>query len=148
VFAQADLEAAPSARALARAYDLVVFPGYHEYVTEREFGLVERYRDLGGNLMFLRRGWRLSRGGVEIDHTTRASPKGVRVLAESRDLFGRGNTAQMIFYETGAGAKVFAAGAIYLTRLLPRDRVVARLLETSGTASPTTSRDRARAPAV
>jgi hypothetical protein len=52
-FAQADLERMSSPRALRRAYDLIVFPGHHEYVTEREFDLIERYRDLGGNLMFL-----------------------------------------------------------------------------------------------
>lgn len=194
VLAQSDLEAAPSARRLARAYDLVVFPGHHEYVTRRELERVEKYRDLGGNLMFLsannffwrvvrhggfitktrlwrdlgrseasfigvqylangraprrpwivrdapaaswafastglRRGSRLSRGGVEIDHTTRSSPHGVQVLAEISDLFGPGKTAQMTYYETRGGAKVFAAGAFYLTRLLPRDRVVSRLLE-------------------
>ena len=38
---------------LARAYDLIVFPGHEEYVTEHEYDLVERYRDLGGNLAFL-----------------------------------------------------------------------------------------------
>ena len=42
-----------AAAALARAYDLIVFPGHHEYVTTREYDAVERYRDLGGNLMFL-----------------------------------------------------------------------------------------------
>ena len=35
------------------AYDLIVFPGHHEYVTEREYDAVERFRDLGGNLAFL-----------------------------------------------------------------------------------------------
>jgi hypothetical protein len=38
---------------IARAYDLIVFPGHHEYVTEREYDAIERYRNLGGNLMFL-----------------------------------------------------------------------------------------------
>ena len=38
-----------------RAYDLIIFPGHHEYVTSREFGLVMGFRNLGGNLMFLRR---------------------------------------------------------------------------------------------
>ncbi len=51
--AQEDLEAAPSAEALARAYKLLIFPGHHEYVTDREYDLVEGYRDVGGNLMFL-----------------------------------------------------------------------------------------------
>ena len=38
---------------LARAYDLIIFEGHHEYVTAREFDAVEGFRDLGGNLMFL-----------------------------------------------------------------------------------------------
>jgi hypothetical protein len=38
---------------LAHAYDLVVFEGHEEYVTQHEYDVVERYRDLGGNLMFL-----------------------------------------------------------------------------------------------
>ena len=35
------------------AYDLLVFPGHHEYVTAHTYDAVERFRDLGGNLMFL-----------------------------------------------------------------------------------------------
>jgi hypothetical protein len=38
---------------LARLYDLVVFPGHHEYVTANEYGNVRRFRDLGGNLAWL-----------------------------------------------------------------------------------------------
>ena len=50
---QWDLEHVDGPQALARAYDLVVFAGHHEYVTQREYDLVEEYRNLGGNLMFL-----------------------------------------------------------------------------------------------
>jgi hypothetical protein len=176
----ADLDRAASGRALARAYDLIVFPGHHEYVTMREFEAIAAYRDAGGNLMFLsannffwrvvRRGnvltrtgqWRnlgrpeaalvgvqyrandkLSRrrpwvlrgmrgapwvltgtglrpgehigsGGIEIDKRSAASPAGLRVLAQIPDLYGFGFTAQMTFYETPSGAKVFAAGAFGL----------------------------------
>jgi hypothetical protein len=53
-------------------------------------------------------------GGVEIDATTEASPKSVRVLAHIPNLYGPGFTAQMTYYETPAGAKVFAAGAFSL----------------------------------
>ena len=53
MLSQSDLESSPSPRALAAAYDLIVFPGHHEYVTTREYDLVEGYRNLGGNLMFL-----------------------------------------------------------------------------------------------
>jgi hypothetical protein len=40
-------------RRLAAAYDLLVFPGHHEYVTSREYDAVEGFRNRGGNLMFL-----------------------------------------------------------------------------------------------
>jgi hypothetical protein len=167
---------------LARAYDLIVFEGHEEYVMSHEYDLVERYRDLGGNLMFLSANnffwkvakigqvlrkiakWRdagrpeagligvqyranddgqkqglfsvqstasapwlwdatgLTDGatfgqfvggyGIEIDATTPASPPGTTVLAEIPDLFGPSITAQMTYYETPAGAKVFAAGTL------------------------------------
>ena len=50
--------------------------------------------------------------GIEIDGTTTSSPPGTTVLAEIPDLFGPGLTAQMSYYETPQGAKVFAGGAI------------------------------------
>jgi hypothetical protein len=50
--------------------------------------------------------------GIEIDGTTQFSPPGTTVLAEIPDLFGPGLTAQMTYYETPQGAKVFAGGAI------------------------------------
>jgi hypothetical protein len=50
--------------------------------------------------------------GIEIDGTTPATPPGAIVLAEIPDLFGPGLTAQMTYYETPQGAKVFAGGAI------------------------------------
>jgi hypothetical protein len=194
VLAQSDLESAASPSVLASAYDLIVFPGHHEYVTTREYDLVEGYRDLGGNLVFLsannffwrvekrgdlmtktklwrdlgrpeaaligvqylangkapRRPWLVRRasatswifagtgllegsafasGGVEIDRTSPASPRGVQVLAEIPNVFGPGRTAQMTYYETHRGAKVFAAGAFYLIRLIHLDPVISRLVE-------------------
>jgi hypothetical protein len=190
---QWDLEQAPSPAVLARTYDLIVFSGHHEYVTGREYDLVEGYRDLGGNLMFLSannffwrveregnsivksRRWRdlgrpeaalvgvqyvgnqpsprgawvvrraaartwlfagtdlrigsaFGRGGVEIDQVTGASPRGVRVVAEIPHLFGPGMKAQMSYYETARGARVFAAGAFHLTRTVTSDPVVGRML--------------------
>jgi hypothetical protein len=50
--------------------------------------------------------------GIEIDQTTPLTPPGTIVLAEIPDLYGPGLTAQMTYYETGNGAKVFAAGAL------------------------------------
>ncbi|HUG65665.1 MAG TPA: N,N-dimethylformamidase beta subunit family domain-containing protein [Gaiellaceae bacterium] len=194
VLAQSDLESAATARGLAAAYDLIVFPGHHEYVTKREYDLVEGFRDLGGNLMFLsannffwrverrgasitktrlwrdvgrpeasligvqylangkaprqpwivrrsragswifagtglREGSRLGRGGVEVDRTASASPRGIEVVAEIPDLFGPGMTAQMTYYETAKGAKVFAAGAFYFTRLVHVDPVTSGILQ-------------------
>jgi N,N-dimethylformamidase beta subunit-like, C-terminal len=179
-FADSDLGASPSAQALAKRYDLIVFPGHHEYVTTREYNLIEGYRNLGGNLAFLSadnlfwridlhgnvmtrvKKWRdlgrpeasivgvqyigtdlgrhqgpwvlrhvekapwlfdrtglqdgsdLAHGGIEIDHTQASSPHGIQVLAEMPELFGPGFTAQMTYYDTARGAKVFAAGAFTL----------------------------------
>jgi hypothetical protein len=171
-----DLERVPSGRALARAYDLVVFSGHHEYVTTHEYDVAESYRDLGGNLMFLsannffyrvvrtgtmlhrvgrwrdlgrpeaalvgvqyldwnhgefgngaylvrtagwpfagtglRAGASFGTYGIEIDAPTSASPRNLRILATVPNLFGRGRSANMTFYTTSRGAKVFAAGTI------------------------------------
>ena len=169
VLSQAELAQADG-RELAAAYDLIVFPGHHEYVTGGEYQAVTAFRDGGGNLAFLsannffwrielkgdvmtrtkqwrdlrrpeaaligvqylandrgqRQGpWRVrataatgwlfagvglgpgrsfSKGGVEIDHTTPASPPGTEVVAEIPDAVGSGLTAQMTYYETAAGA--------------------------------------------
>jgi hypothetical protein len=197
-----DLERARTGDALAAAYDLIVFPGHTEYVTKKEYDVVERYRDLGGNLMFLsannffwqveRRGrtlrkirqWRdLERPeaaligvqylandqgkrkgsyvvrsattapwlwvrtglvdgatfghthlgfGIEIDTTTRRSPRGTIVLAEVPEIYGPGYTAQMTYYETAAGAKVFAAGTLDFggrARYKPVKRIISNLWE-------------------
>ena len=53
-------------------------------------------------------------GGIEADRTTSASPKSTKIVAEIPNLYGPGLTAQMTYYETKAGAKVFAAGAFTL----------------------------------
>jgi hypothetical protein len=52
------------------------------------------------------------RYGIEIDARTAASPTGIEVLARIPDLLGAGRSAEMTYYETSAGAKVFAAGAL------------------------------------
>jgi hypothetical protein len=163
---------------LAQDYDLVVFPGHEEYVTQHELDAIARYRDLGGNLAFLAANnlfwhvridgplmskvglWRdegrpegsltgaqyvgsnhgavqlpytvtgatlapwlfsgtglqngstFGRYGIEIDAAGPASPKGTMVLARIPNLLGPGKTAEMTYYETQAGAKVFDAGTI------------------------------------
>jgi hypothetical protein len=194
VLSDADLDSAPSARALAAAYDLIVFPGHHEYVTTHEYDVIEGYRNLGGNLAFLSANnffwqivkhgnlmektdqWRnLSRsesslvgaeyrgndngthrapwivrdanaaawlfagtglkngstfgsGGIEIDNTSAESPRGIKVLAEIPELFGPGFTAQMTYYETDKGAKVFAAGAFEFSGSVIADPTIKRLI--------------------
>jgi hypothetical protein len=171
-----DLERVRDGAALARAYDLVVFSGHHEYVTTHEYDVTEAYRNRGGNLMFLSAnnffykvirtgsvlhrvgrwrdlgrpeaalvgvqyldwnhdewpnagyvvhtsGWPFAGSGVgqgakfgtygiEIDTRTASSPPGVRVLATVPNVFGHGRSAEMTYYTTPAGAKVFAAGTI------------------------------------
>jgi hypothetical protein len=173
-----DLDRVASGDELARRYDLVVFPGHEEYVTQHEYDVIERYRNDGGNLAFLaannlyrrvdRFGETLVRGppwrnlgrpeaavvgvqyvgsnnglrqegytvtgaasapwafsgtgladgdlfgryGIEIDARTPASPHGIQVLARIPDLLGAGRSAEMTYYETPSGAKVFAAGVI------------------------------------
>ena len=175
---------------LAAAYDLVVYPGHAEYVTEHEYDVVQRFRDRGGNPMFLsannffwkvRRDGRLmtkvelwrragrpeaglvgaqfvagdyggrqgayvvhgstwaftgtgladgdhfGRYGFEIDARSPESPPGTQVLASIPNLMGS-RSAEMTYYETPVGAKVFAAGALNFTASIG-DPAVARLVE-------------------
>ena len=176
-----DFERISSGDRLAELYDLIVFPGHEEYVSTHADDVLERFRDLGGNLAFLsannvfyrveRRGrwlvrtgrWRdlgrpeaglvgvqlvgwnenryrnkpyvvtgehrapwlfhhtgLANGdsfgsfGIEIDARAPASPPRIRVLARIPDAFGPGRSAEMTYYTTPRGAKVFAAGAFTL----------------------------------
>jgi hypothetical protein len=76
----------------------------------------------------LRDGDRFGVYGIEIDARTPQSPTGVRVLARIPDAFGPGRSAEMTYYTTPRGAKVFAAGAINFggSALWP---VTSRLLE-------------------
>ena len=57
-------------------------------------------------------GGSFGRYGIEIDARTSASPPGTVLLASIADAVGPGRTAEMTYYETPAGAKVFAAGAL------------------------------------
>jgi len=61
-----DLEAYKTGADLRNAYRLVVFSGHEEYVTGHEYDVVQRYRDLGGNLMFMSANnffWKVTRKG-------------------------------------------------------------------------------------
>jgi N,N-dimethylformamidase beta subunit-like, C-terminal len=188
-----DLEHVPNGDLLAHVYDLIVFPGHEEYTTAHEYNVVQRYRNLGGNLMFLSANnlfwkvvfkgqvmrrvgeWRnlgrpeaslvgvqyvannygihqgayianttaapwvfagtglangqsFGRYGYEIDIRSPATPPGTILLASIPDLMGPGRTAEMTYYETAAGAKVFAAGALNFGASVG-DPVVARILD-------------------
>jgi hypothetical protein len=176
-----DLEQIASGDDLASRYDLIVFSGHEEYVTTHNYDVIQRYRDLGGNLAFLsadnffwrvdlsgRRLWRIqlwrnlgrpeaqligvqyrgndrgghvapyivtnaeaapwlfsglnavdgaalgsARYGIEFDMTSPSSPPGTTVLATVSPGLGDGTIlGQMSYYETAAGAKVFAAGTL------------------------------------
>ena len=52
------------------------------------------------------------RYGIEIDSTTPYSPPGTQVIARIPDLFGPGRSAEMTYYETANGARVFSAGVL------------------------------------
>ena len=68
------------------------------------------------------------RYGIEIDARTAASPPGTQLLAEIPNLLGAGRSAEMTYYETAAGAKVFAAGALDFAASLDQP-AVSRLVE-------------------
>jgi hypothetical protein len=76
----------------------------------------------------LRNGMLLGNAGIEIDKTCPDSPRGIEVLAEIPNLLGPGLTAQMTYYQTARGARVFAAGAFTLAGSALQ-RNVGRLLE-------------------
>jgi N,N-dimethylformamidase beta subunit-like protein len=68
-----DLERFESGEQLARLYRLIVFAGHDEYVSGHVYGLVRRFRNLGGNLVFLAADnfyWRVARRGNAIVRTT------------------------------------------------------------------------------
>jgi len=193
VISDDDLERVRTGDALRRAYDLVVFPGREQYVSDHVYDVVRRYRDLGGRLMFLsannfswkvqREGqllrrvgmWRnlgkpeaslvgvqwaagnsgparrqyvvqgtpaaswafagtgLSTGssfgryGLEIDARAPSSPAGTRVLARIPRAIGK-RGAEMTYYETGSGARVFAAGVVNFVASI-NDPAVSRLVD-------------------
>lgn len=60
----------------------------------------------------LRNGDSFGNYGIEINQLTAASPPGTAVLAQIKDTFGKGKSAEMTYYTTARGAKVFSAGAI------------------------------------
>jgi len=188
-----DLQRIGSGDALRRAYDLVVFPGHEEYVSQHVYDVVRRYRDRGGRLMFLsannffwkikregqllrrmqlwrklgrpeaalvgaqwsasnygsaqqpyvvrgagaqpwafagtglRNGSAFGRYGIEIDARSPSSPPGTVTLARIPNLIGK-HDAEMTYYESAAGARVFAAGVVNFAASIT-DPAVSRLVD-------------------
>lgn len=60
----------------------------------------------------LRNGDSFGRFGIEVDATSPRSPRGTAVLARIANIFGPGKSAEMTYYETAKGAKVFSAGVM------------------------------------
>jgi hypothetical protein len=73
-------------------------------------------------------GDRFGRYGFEIDARSPDSPPGTVVLASIPNLMGPGRTAEMTYYETPNGAKVFAAGALNFTASIG-DPAVSQLVQ-------------------
>jgi hypothetical protein len=76
----------------------------------------------------LRNGGRFGRYGYEVDKRAPSSPRGTRVLARIRNVMGPGRSAEMTYYETPRGAKVFAAGALNFAASAD-DPAISQLLE-------------------
>jgi hypothetical protein len=70
--------------------------------------------------------------GIEVDATASASPPRTQVLAVIPNIFGVGETAEMTYYSTQAGAKVFSAGVMNFggSALWPQVRTMIRNLIT------------------
>jgi hypothetical protein len=60
----------------------------------------------------LRNGERFGRFGIEVDARAPSSPSQTVLLARARNIFGPGKSAEMTYYRTARGAKVFAAGVL------------------------------------
>ena len=77
--AEDDLEAFASGDDLRALYDLVVFSGHSEYMTAHTYDVVERFRDLGGRLIFLSADnffWRVEKSGDAMRRSGRSASEG------------------------------------------------------------------------
>ena len=69
VLADDDLARFASGDELRAKYDLVIFPGHSEYMTPYAYDVIERFRDRGGNLIFLSANnffWRVDQKGNQL----------------------------------------------------------------------------------
>lgn len=145
--ADSDLDTAGSAEELARAYDLMIFPGHHEYVTTNEYDVVEGYRDRGGSLMFLSANnffWQVEKRGTVLWRTKRwrdlrrpeAALIGIQYTGNQRK-FGRyvvldAKSEPWLFAGTGySKGSLFGYGGIEIDAISPSSpknvRLVARI---------------------
>lgn len=150
--ADSDLDAVGDGASLVRAYDLVVFPGHHEYVTENEYDAIEAYRDRGGNLAFLSANnlfYRVVKHGPLLERTQKwrdlgrpeAALVGVQYIAWKR-AFGRYvvrdvPAARWLFRSTGLEpGDTFGHGGIEIDAVAPSSprsvQVVARIRDVFG----------------
>jgi hypothetical protein len=75
----------------------------------------------------LRNGSTFGRYGIEIDGRSESSPPGTVTLARIPNLIGE-HDAEMTYYETAAGARVFAAGVVNFAASIT-DPAVSRLVD-------------------
>jgi hypothetical protein len=75
----------------------------------------------------LRNGLAFGRYGIEVDERAASSPAGTRVLARIPHLIGR-HDAEMTYYETPGGARVFAAGVVNFAASIT-DPAISRLVD-------------------
>jgi hypothetical protein len=75
----------------------------------------------------LRNGSTFGRYGHALDARAPSSPAGTRVLARIPNLIGK-RDAEMTYYETNAGARVFAAGVVTFAASI-NNPAVSRLVE-------------------
>jgi hypothetical protein len=133
--------AATTGAALARSYNLVVFPGHHEYATTSMYDALEGYRDHSGNLIFLSANnffWKVERRGSLLRRTAQwrtlmrpeAGVLGVQYRGNDQGL----RRAPYIVRQAPAGKWIFAG-----TDLAPGSRFGSCGIEIDGTA-PTTPR--------
>ncbi len=77
----------------------------------------------------LRNGDSLGWWGIEVDGRSGASPRSIKVLASMPNAMGTRRPAEMTYYETSSGARVFASGAFTLAGTQATRWTTGRLLE-------------------
>lgn len=111
----ADLASIGSGDELARLYEFVVFPGHHEYVTESEYAVVRRFRDLGGNLAWLSANnffWKVVRRGPLVERLAQwrqlGRPEAALIGTQYRGNDEGQRRAPMVVADTSAVQWLFA----------------------------------------